>query len=313
MKKIIIIAILLLTGCCALLPLGGSKDELEFVPKPANLVVILRPSAIFNDPDFPSLDSQYDITSQMNKLEENSGIDLTKLDRFVLFTNSDSSTSYGGFIARGPIKKDDVVENIAVDNIITNTTYGGHVIYEITPKEAGNGSYLSFLDDNTFVLGSKDAVKDSIDVSSGKLESVKSRQNLSQTYDALDKKSLLILLMDVSPKMKKDIKNLKGIPFNADAMSRMKCAGLSLARGDANVSLEVLVTADDSASASGISNSLGKVISLIKVNAPSGSATESVIERLNVKTKGNTVTVTLPSTFDDLKQMVDELQSSSAP
>jgi hypothetical protein len=321
MKKItLLLAVLLLAGCCALLPLGGSKDVLEFVPKSANFVAIARSSAIFNDSDLSTYRSPY--TSQIDTMESHTGIDFTKMDKILLFIDSkiitspssSSSMPYMGFILRGSINKDQILAKMRVDNTVTNFTYGNNVIYELSPTDNPESkSYFSFLDDSTLIAGSREAVQDSIDVGSGKQDSIKSNQRFSQTYDALDKNSLLILLVEVSPPMKDYINNIKGLPFNTTALSRMDFVGFSLAKQAKNLDIKLLVTAPDTVSANGISNALDKALSFAQGATQSGSALEAFVKKVKVVANGDTVTVTLSSTIDEIKQVQTESQSASSP
>jgi len=311
MKKILLLfALLLLPGC--IWPWGGSKDELELVPKSANSVIILRPSAIFNDSDISSFYSQANITDEVGRVEATTGIDETKINRMVLFMKFESTkpsrSSYGGFIVRGAIDKNKILESMKLNNIIANMSYGNQPVYEVSAKQAPqNKSYFYFFDSNTLVGGTREAVQDSIDASSGKTESVKSRQKLSQTYDALDKNSLLIFLLDIPPQLKSDISQSAGNLSNSKAFSRVDCVGLSLAKEGRNININLQAAAEDAPSANDASNAIGDGLSTLKGLAPSGSVFETIINKMNVGAKGDKVTASLTITFDELKSLRDEL------
>jgi hypothetical protein len=310
MKKILLaFALLLLAGC--IWPWGGSKDELELVPKSANSVIIIRLSAALNDSDISPYYSQVDLTSELKRVEATTGIDETKIDRVVLFMNFDSTqpsgNSYGGFIIRGTMDKGKILENMNLNNIITNTSYGNQPMYGISSKQAPqNKSYFYFFDSTTLIGGTKEAVQDSIDASNGKIENVKARQKLSQTYDALDKKSLLIFLLDISPNMKNEVNNIAENQSTARAFSHVDCVGLSLSKDGKDVSIKLLVNTEDAVSANDVSIALEDQLYPLKGIAQSGSALESITKKVNIAAKGNVVTVTLPTTVEELKNLQEQ-------
>ncbi|NYZ79370.1 hypothetical protein H0N99_04450 [Candidatus Micrarchaeota archaeon] len=315
MKKILLVfALLLLAGCLCPYLLGGSKDVLELVPKSANVVLIVRPSAILNDSDLSSLYNYGGTAYNKQRIETTTGIDPTKIDRIVLFTevNSLKSTdnSYGAFIARGTMDKNTVLDKMRVDNYVTQLSYGGQDLYEISSKQSpGDVSYFSFLDSSTLVGGTKEAVEDSIDTNAGKMDSVKTRQNLSQIYDALDKNSLIILLMDIPQQMKREISQSLSSQPNFQALSQIDCIGLSAVKNSKNINIKMLVTADDASSATDVSDAFDKGLSTLKGVAPAGSTIETIANKLSVDAKGVTVTVNLQTTSNELNSLIGELSS----
>jgi hypothetical protein len=175
-------------------------------------------------------------------------------------------------------------------------------------------TYFSFLDGNTLAGGSENAVKDSIDTSAGKMDSVKKRQNLSQTYDSLDKDSLLILLLDSTPNMRSEMSKSSSGPFNTTALSHMKCMGISLLKQANNINIKMLLTADDAESANDISDGFDNMLSLIKDSplVQSGSTLEKVLKKVKLDTNESAVTVTLSTTYSQLTDLRDEFSAPSS-
>jgi hypothetical protein len=321
MKKILLVlALLLIAGCICPYLLAGSKDELELVPKTANFVLILRPSAILND---SSLSQLYNSNGQYNiqDIETTTGIDPTQMDRLVLFAQFDSlqssPESYSGFIAHGTIDQNTVLDKMRVDNDVTQLTYGGQTIYEISPMDAPeNVSYFAFLDSSTLVGGTKEAVEDSIDTSAGKMNSVLTLQNMSQTYDSFDKNSLVIVLMYVPTQLKSELsQDLNSEPAFADftALSEIDCIGLSLVKNGDTMNINTLLTADDTASAGDVSDALSKGLLDFKGSqyVQPGTALASIVNKVDIETKGATVTVDLSTTPDELNSLIGEFSSMS--
>jgi hypothetical protein len=312
MKKItLVLAVLLLAGCCGFLSLSSPKDVFELVPKTADIIIIARPSAILNDSDLSSYTP--DMQSQINSAQQGSGMDPAKIDKVVIFMTSsslNSQTPYTGFIIRGTINKGTVLGNISHTNTITNTTYGNSLVYEAYPRGgSGTPSYFTFLDDSTLVVGTQDAVQNTIDVNSGKMDSIKSNQNLSQMYSSFDKNSLVMLLMVDSAAVRDYTSSMSSAALDTSSLSSADYFGLSILKEMKNINIKLLVTADNSASANSISTLFNKILSTVKGLTKSGSATETLVNNINVATSGSMVTVTLSTTPDQLKQVQADMQS----
>jgi len=312
-KTTIVLFLLLLTAGCIGLPWGGSKDELDFVPKSANALLIIKPSSILNDSDFASIyNSSEQMTSEMSRVEATTGLNPTKIDRIVMFFTLESfgqeSEMYGGFIARGDINKDNILEKMRLNNVVNELSHDSKAMYEIVSKESPqNKTYLSFLDGNTMVGGSKNAVEDSIEVSNGRMESVKSRQKLASLYDKQETNSILIFLMETPQDMKREFNTSSQEIFSIRALSRMDSLAFSLVKKEKTVELKLTLLAEDAAGANEISKLFEKLFSTAKGLSPSGSTLESIIAKTKLEASGSEVSVSLSSTSDELEKVNEEL------
>jgi hypothetical protein len=312
MKKILALLALLLVGCISL-PWWGSKDEFEMVPKSANALIILRPSSILNDSDFVSqYNSSQEMEYEMGRVEATTGIDPTKIERLVLFFKFDSFTqeseAYGGFVAKGNIESSKVLEKMRANNMITELKYENRVLYEISSKQSPeNKTYMSFLDGNILVGGSRKAVEDCIDLSNGKGESVRGRQKLSRAYDKLERKSLFIFLLESSQNMKREMNESNEELFSIKALSRMESLGFSLDKREKTVDFRLFVLAEDAAGANEITKLFEKSLSIAKGFSRSGSTLESVLARIKLESSGNEVSSSLSSDLDELGKLNDEV------
>ncbi|QLJ52808.1 MAG: hypothetical protein Sv326_0633 [Candidatus Fermentimicrarchaeum limneticum] len=319
MKRIMLLflAVLLIAGCVNL-PWGAPRDELEMVPQAANALIIFRPSSTLNDSDFASLyNSSEQMSFEISRIAATTGIDPAKIDRMVLFFNFDSFTqeseTYGGFVASGVIEKENILEKMKLNNIITELKYGSSTIYEITSRELPeNKTYLSFLG-GMLVGGSRKAVEDSIDLSNGKGVSVKSRKNLMKAYDELGKDSVFLFLMESTPQMRKEINETQQQLFSIRPLSRMQSVGFSIEKKGKAVDLKLLTLADDAASAADISDLFNSSVSIGKTLAGEGSAARDVLSKIRVRANGNEVSVLLSSDMDELGKLNDELSQMASP
>jgi len=317
MKRIMLLflAALLIAGCVNL-PWGAPRDELEMVPQAANALMIFRPSSTLNDSDFASLyNSSEQMSFEITRIEATTGINPAKIDRMVLFFNFDSFTqeseTYGGFVASGVIEKENILEKMKLNNLITELKYGSSTIYEITSKEIQeNKTYLSFLGGSMLVGGSRKAVEDSIDLSNGKGASVKSRKSLMKAYDELGKESVFLFLMESTPQMRKEINETQQQLFSIKSLSRMQAVGFSVEKKGKAVDLKLLTLADDAASAADISDLFNSSVSLGKTLSGEGSAAREVLSKIRVRANGNGVSVLLSSDMDELGRLNDELSAS---
>jgi hypothetical protein len=324
MKKIILLPILalLILGCCGILPWFSSKDEFEMIPKTANAVVIIKPSSILNDSDFESLSSS-EIDNEIKQAEETTGMDPEKIDRLILFFKLDSlsqqSVTYTGFIAKGAIDKDKVLEKMGQDNTVNELNYDNRVIYEMSPKEMPqNKSYFTFIGGNiltggdVLIGGTKEAVEDSIDVDAGKGESIKSRGNLSKIYDRFDKNSIFIFMIESSQDVKQSMNTGAG-PLNLSALSHTDSLGLSANKAGKSIDFKLMLLADGATGANSISKLLEKSISFAKGLSESGSSLENILTKIKIETTGSEVSVSLSSTVDELRNTYEELGATSPP
>lgn len=317
MKKItLLLAVLLLAGCCGFLFQSAPKEVLSLVPKTANTVIIIRPSAILNDSDISSSFSSPDqMSSKLGSLKQTSGLNMSQIDQIVLFLKIDSiqgEVTYAGFIARGVIDNNSVIQSMEVDDYVTQTNYGDQVMYEITSKnDPTNKTYACFLDSSTLVGGTKEAVQDTIDVNSGKLDNVKANPNFNETYNALDNSSLAIMLMDLTP-LKGGISQSVGNDTSSQSLSHLDYLGITFAKQEKNVNITILLTAEDSATASDLSDQTTKSLTGIEGMVKAGSPIDTIAREVNVNSNGKIVKITLSSNIDDLKSLANTLQSMFA-
>jgi len=320
MKKIILVLILALFvfGCCGISLPGGSKDEFEMIPKAANAVIILKPSSILNDSDLKSFRTG-DIDYEMSHFEQNTGINPRSIDRLIIFFSIDSlnqqEVPYSGLIAKGTMDKDKILEKIRENNTVIELNYDTRVMYEISPTEtSANESYLSFIGDNVIVTGSKEAVQDSIDVDTGKGDSIEKRQNLTSVYNQLGKDSLLLLMVESSPNIKREISKAGSQAtalLNLQPLSQMDSLGLSLNKVGKDIDFRLIIFTDQAAGASGIVRVLDKAISTARDMSQSGSSVEKLLAKIKIATDKNEVSVSLSSTFNEIKKAYGELSTAS--
>ena len=315
MKKVIplLILALLIFGCCSILPWSSSKDEFEMIPKTANAVVIIKPSSILNDTDLKSISSS-EIDNELERVQETTGIDPQTIDRFILFFKLDSfnqqSLTYYGFIAKGAINKDRVLGKMRVDGTVNELNYDDRVMYEMSPNHTPQDkTYFYFINSNTLIGGSKEAVEDSVALDTGKGESIKSRPSLTKLYNELGRDSMFVLLVQSSSNINHELNREFASSINITALSHMDSIGLSLNKVEKNVALNMIILADDSAGANDISELLSNVLSIAKGMSNSSSSLGSLLEKISIAPTGNEVSVTFSSTFSKLKAAYNELST----
>ena len=315
MKKTIplLMLTLLILGCCGII-WPGTKDEFEMIPKTANAVVILRPSSILGDTDLtPLFGSEVDY--EIGQIERNTGIDLSKMDRLLIFLKFDSFTqqdaAYYGFIAKGTIDKDKILENIREDNTVSELDYHNRVMYRISPVEmSANESYLSFIGGDVLVSGSKEAVEDSIDVEAGNADSITGRQNLTAVYSEIGKDPIFVFLVESSPAIKREISTMGDQApesLNLQVLSEVESLGLSIGKTGKNIEIRMIALTTDSTSAGLIVRVLEKAVSTARNMSQSGTSVRTLLAKISIKTDKNEVSVSLSPTLDELETAYDEL------
>ncbi|MEM3555156.1 MAG: DUF3352 domain-containing protein [Candidatus Micrarchaeia archaeon] len=310
MRKLAIVALLLLLGCVTL-PWETQKDELEMVPNSANALIIFRPSSLLNDSDFIALyNSSEEMQLEIKRIEATTGINPTNVERIVLFFKFDSleqeSETYGGFIARGKIEKEKILDSMKLNNLINELKYNNQIIYEVTSKEAPeNKTYFSFLQ-NFLVGGSKEAVEDSVDLVNGKGESIKARSSLKRVYEKLDEKAVFMLLFENTEAIRRELNSSDG-SFGVAAFSKTKSTGFSISKEGRKINFKAIILADDAPSANDISKLIESSLSLARGISPAESTLADVLGKIKVETHTEEIWVKLETNLDEIEKLNKEL------
>ena len=148
---------------------------IELVPRDANLIADIQISKIINDQD---LRDAYDkakkepgqpqtVEEALNELVEETGVDLRDFSQAVIFADiaTIEQAEYVGVIIEGTFNEERFIDNIEqkAGEELTTSDYKGYKLYTDETEEF----VIAFLSNEVLLLGTTNAVKDTIQVSTG--------------------------------------------------------------------------------------------------------------------------------------------------
>ncbi|MCJ7523339.1 MAG: hypothetical protein MUP21_14135 [Dehalococcoidia bacterium] len=323
---IVILVISLLIGC------GGTVSESEnsaLLPQKADTVGLLELGRILTDRDIIDL---YDklpkeagdpetFDEAMDQATEESGIDPRSFKDILFFADTSAGTgdsSYFGAIVTGTFDKDGIISAIeGAGEISLNTTeYKGYDIY----GDIEQTSALAFLNDNTLVVGSLEAVMDVIDVEVGDEPALSGE--VADTYASFGN-ILIKMASNISSDMVEDAVNqiteLLPVPIDLSSLVNIDTAELTVDKENQSLNLDLVLCFTDNASAKGVKGlvTLAKaMINMFEVPEqgpggfpiPEGSQTvlSGLLSKLEVEVIDECLTISLNMTFDEIEDLLSE-------
>jgi len=329
LKKIIPIIIVtlvisLLIGC------GGTVSESEnsaLLPQRADTVGLLELGRILDDRDITGL---YDrlpkeagdpetFDEAMDQATDESGIDPRSFKDVLFFADTSSGTgdsSYFGAIVTGSIDKDRIISAMEGSGEISldTTEYKGYDIYTDTEQT----SALAFLDGDTLVVGSLEAVMDVIDVKVG--------DEPAMSGDVADKyASLGSVLVKMAANISSDtvedavnqVTDLLPVPIDLSSLANIETAELTVDKENQSLNLDLVLCFTDNASAKAVKGlvTLAKaMINMFEVPEegpgglpiPEGSQAvlSGLLSNLDAEVVDECLTISLNMTFDEIEDLL---------
>jgi hypothetical protein len=168
--SVAIIGALVATGCRSARPPAPLTDG---VPQRANLVASIEITEILTDEDLVEAYDEAEkdpgmpqtLEEALEEIEEETGIDLTDFTQAVVFSDTECEDGYWGAFVTGTVDEDDLLEAIEdeIGGELSDYTHRGYDVYTDDSEENG----ICFLTDDSFLVGTVDAVEDAIDVATG--------------------------------------------------------------------------------------------------------------------------------------------------
>ena len=317
------LAISIFTFAC-----GGGKETIpiKLIPEGSNLIAEVNLTGILvNDAletVFASLPTDDgDPQSLDNLLDEAigvTGVDFRQVSRLVFFADVSRENEFGGLIAKGTFDEAAVVEAVerALGNPIRTSENNGRRVYNF--GDAPEDPSLAFLEGNSLVLGTDEAVRAVIDVQDGERQRVSG--SVRDAFNDLGL-GLLGLVVEVPKEELPDqLSDLGDIPFLGDtveglpdafaAIQDLELVGLSVAQNGQIVILRVNLDFASEDSASSVGNVLEGILKLASGLIPDAE-TREVLESLEVATNGSRLTIRLKVAASDLGRLVSSIFSGS--
>jgi hypothetical protein len=168
----VFVALVILTACGSAAP-GATAQDL--VPPWANFFAQVQVSQILQDSDIATLydqtpkgpDDPQTFQELLDKAQQESGIDFRQFSAAILFGDISRDDEYFGVIAKGQVNQEQFLSAMQEqsEHPFTSIDYKGRQIHVSQHEE--DTPALSFLGDNTLVMGTLPAVQAAIDVQEG--------------------------------------------------------------------------------------------------------------------------------------------------
>lgn len=308
-------ALALVAGCTV--PGAGEKN---LVPAKADFVLTMKVADFFADSDVQGImkEQSDDLEEQLEQAYEETGMDVKKMTKIVMFGESSSfggigsgsSSGYAAGIIYGKFDQAAVISKLK-DKELKEDSYEGVTIYV---SDSGYSESATAFVEGTIVAGTTEAVKDVIDVSKGKAKALDDA-DLNAVAKNIDTSGMLTVVAKIPEEARDQIaqSSSSGSPINTQAFSKLKTVGLSFNKQGSAIDFKVAMLADDASSAGKISDVLDGAISMGKGIVESGSAIEAVLEKTKVESSGEMVKISISTTKQELEDLSEELQDMYAP
>jgi hypothetical protein len=322
---VFVLLVSMITGCSS----EATPNPVELVPEGANLLGQIDLSKILTDEEITELydkaskepDAPKTFEEALDKLKHEYDIDLMEFNTITFFGDisefeGEESINNIAIIVEGTLDRDALLAAIedAADEAgveLETSEYKGYAVYTVKDEEAA----LVFLSDKMLAFGPQVWVEDVIDVAKGDKKALSGI--VLNTYNDLDE-ALLKVAVEIVPSglIDTELPEMGEFPGDLSAFQDIKAVGLTLGREDVSLDFNMKLCADDSDSAEAIEQAVEGLITFIKFAlAFSGDAESlegilSILEDVDVSTKGSCVDVALKIALSEVEEWINNSISS---
>jgi len=323
---IVVILVLLPVGC------NGTAETItpiELVPQSADIVGRINIGQILGDNDLAGLyesmpkdsDTPQTFDEAIDMVITEAGIDLTDLKEALIFGDTSSrteNTGYFGAIVEGTRSQGDLTTAIeeAADTELNSLDYKGYDIYTDQEQQLA----IVFLDDETFVIGTLEPVKDVIDVKEG--------DEPSLSGDVLDRYNELSDVMikvaaSIAPELTEGA--LEGaqdfipIPIDLSALADIETAEFTLDKEEQSIAFDLALCFSNAKSAKAVKALVTLATAMIDMfeipqEGPGGIAIPQesqellpeLLDKLDVEVVDSCLTIGLQMTLSEIEDLLAE-------
>ena len=330
MKKVIVLLLMVLLVVSPLLGCssssGGATTPIGLVPKKANMVIQADLSKILQDKDLTGIydqvpkDSSYPQTfdDALAQLRDQYNIDLNSFQEGVFFgdiSESSDEVDYSGAIVKGTFNKNDLITAIQSGSD-TEWSTSKYKDYDIYSNEVEDSAF-AFLNDNMFVIGTTQPVKDVIDVKKGDAKALSGE--VLDTYNKLGD-ALIKVAMAVPPGIAEgDVgQSASEVLGNLSAFDKVKTVGMTVTKDDQSLALNMKLCCADSDSAQSIEDSINGLIGFIGLAISMSGADQEqyqtlsdLLDKVEVSRSDSCVDISLAATIAQIEELIQIASQSS--
>ncbi len=308
MRKLIA---LLLAGTIILGGLAGcattESSAIGLVPESSNLVALVQVSRIAADQDLKDAyarsrqpDQPATLEEALDKLAQDSGIDLRGFAEILVFGKVEDDSKYFGLIIEGKFDPTSFVSNVEQKSGVKLTTseYKGEQIYSGKAEKFA----FTFMNNKRLVVGEPAAVKDVIDVSKGTRQPLKGA--VIDAYNRLDA-SLVKLAMSFPEKARQELARQApgGAPVTLKSFGEMDVMGFAFNKVSKDLSIKVNAHFLSTDAAKDAKDALSGMVSLMRgmLNIPE---VKELLGKIEVSQSESWVNIDLDTTLGEMEKLV---------
>ncbi len=291
---------------------GPSFRPIELVPQDANFIADVQVQRIINDKDFQdaynksqkSGDEPATWDDALAKVTAETGVDLRQFTDAMIFGDLSRASDYFCGIAAGTFDETQFIANVKAksENDFTTSDYKGYTIY----TEEGDSATLAFLGKTTLLLGTLQAVKDSIDVSKGDRNRLKGQ--LLDTYNGLGS-GMIKAAAQIPESARRSLLDDSGqneMGFSLKPFADTDALGMSIDKTGTTESFRIEAHFVSAASARDAKDAVAGLISLVKGMAQD-QATKDILGKIEVVVTGSTLKVNFSASLSDIEKAIPGL------
>jgi hypothetical protein len=300
----VIMVVAALTGCTAPEP-----SPISLVPQSANLVAEIKIGNILNDQalvagyDDASIntDNPQTVQEELDKIKDKTGLNLHDFSQVLLFCDTtnikDPGDTYGGIIAQGTFNEKQFVQNIEDKSgkPLSVSEYKGYQLY----VNSDDNYSLVFFSSSTLVIGSEQAVKDSIDVR--KADAKPLSGVIIDTYNNLGEASFKAVFAfpdTVRQALNDEVPGSSAI--SAQAFANLDMLGLSSNKGAQDVTCNINLHFTDTASMQNAKDMLSGMITMYKGMTPTPEL-KTLLGEIQFTPSGTWLNISLKTTLAEIQ------------
>lgn len=302
---------------------GGGDDPADQVPADVDAVFYVDGDIVTDDATKAAMntmieqsgssetDSYEDLLSQA---EDESDLDLKKFDEMIAFSKAPNesaagvapspTTEYTGVIIQSDWSEDAFVNATTSDATVeySETSYNGHTVYEPAEEPTfGSADWVGVLGDGTFVVGSEQAVKDTIDVAEGDQDAFGGP--LRDEYDSLNDGYVKFAVDVPEDQLSEDQLSDPTSPVNTNVYANTDMvSGVYFTESD-SVTVRVHMTATDQSAATDIADVTDGALSLVR-GSMQNETVKSTLDDIAVEQDGERVTVEYSASIDRVEALI---------
>ncbi len=296
----------------------STPDAMDLIPNNASILGNVQVKDIISDKDMINSYNEVDkgpgqpetFDDAMDQILENIGLDLRDCTEITMFADMAlfAGGQYLAFIVEGSFKEKDVIDGFEdmSESEFDTRDYKGYKLYFDDEDDTG----IVFLSGKMFILGTVDAVEDSIDVSIGDRDRI-SGVTLD-TYNQLGDSLLRFVFEypEVARQALNEEQAQNDFPLSTESFSDIDIIGMSIDKEGETVSIRLNPHFKSADSAKDVENTLNGFIMLFK--GMGGDAELSkLLDKIVIVVSGSWVNISMDITTSEIEELTESLQEQA--